>query len=191
VCCESNETFWLNSETNDGVTAADMKLKTGWQDIWSKRYICMKGKCACTMMTVVRIKKLLFCGHNQFLGNRGTFHYCRFMGYWFQNGQLTNCCFAFSLARPLFCTNLGQLNSPKNDWARELFKPSKDAQSFVMSMKNGGGSRNFLPTASDTGSQHQEQFFQRFLGTRFEFLELKIGSLESEISGPYMSIPGT
>jgi len=35
------------------------------------------------------------------------------------------------------------------------------------------------------------RFFKGVLGTRFGSLELKIGSLESQKSGPYRSIPGT
>jgi len=35
------------------------------------------------------------------------------------------------------------------------------------------------------------RFFQSVLGTGFGSLELQIGSLESEKSGPYSSIPGT
>jgi len=34
-------------------------------------------------------------------------------------------------------------------------------------------------------------FFQGVLGTRFGSLEFHIGSLESEKSGPYRSIPGS
>jgi len=36
----------------------------------------------------------------------------------------------------------------------------------------------------------KSRFFKGVLGTRFGSLELKIGSLESEKSGPYSSIPG-
>jgi len=44
---------------------------------------------------------------------------------------------------------------------------------------------------TSTENLRKFRFFKGVLETRFGSLELKIGSLESEKSGPYRSIPGT